>query len=734
MEANAPPLPGGESPAPCPGELVVQNGRHAGTRRPLSAPLTLLGQAAGCDIRLNTESVSPLHCAIFQGPFGLILRDLGSDSGTLVNDQLVGSCLLREGDVLSVGPFHFRVHCPEQPPVAQVVLPGDWDALRVQAAAVAAQQAALLEEENRLQQQRTALEKQEEQLAAHLDERRQNLLAMQEEVRQEQAVVQKERAAFEQERRGRLEEATRHRDETARTLKQAQAERNRLLALRRRLRQRWRRHWDATEKALAGRQRDLSRECQQLQSERAQLTQARLRFNAEAELGRRQLRDGWDELGKARREWLLTRQHEEAELGRQRREIHAAREVLAAAQQAATDQQARSETARVNLEREVDGLENRIRNLRLRLAEYEGQLALLGQQTGNAPPPTAQLAALPPGDSPPLSEESAEREERLEKLAAVLADQRLHLAEQWESFLRAQQAWHEEHAGLEPRFEEAARNLQERERCLVEQEQAQAVAAEELRARQRTVSQLRSELEAWQARLGANESAWRTERASVLAQIQTRETLAHKRETLLEALRKRWAARRKQELDLMARELKRAREAQRRYVELSDEVEQHTGELAVRERSLAERTLALEQLQLETFGRSENSAAAERRLQKLHRQIANLQSEAEGRLAERRQTLEDEAERLRAQAHHLHLQAEGLLAREGALAGKQREWEKHRLDRELAQAEQHQELLRLREHGEAAAQHEKELQEVIERVIRVLLEEADAVPPTIRAA
>jgi hypothetical protein len=730
MEANAPPPPGGDSPAPCPGELVVQNGRHAGTRRPLSAPLTLLGQAVGCDIRLNAESVHSLHCALFQSPAGLVLRDLGSPAGTLVNDQRVASYLLREGDILTVGPFQFRVHCPEsQPPVAQVVRPGDWEALRVQAAAVAAQQAALLEEENRLQQRRTALEKQEEQLAAHLDERRQSLLAMQEEVRQEQTQLQKERATFEQERQGRLEEANRHRDETARTLKQAQAERSRLLLLRRRLRQRWRRHWVVREKTLAGRQHDLSRERQQLHGERAALTQARLRFNGEAELGRRQLRDGWDELAKARREWLLARQREEAELTRQRREIRAARDALAAAQQAAADQQARSQATRVNLEREVDGLENRIRNLRLKIAEYEAQLALVRPQPSAAPPPTAQLAT-----ALPVEEGREEREERLEKLAAVLADQRLHLAEQWESFLRAQQAWHDEHAGLEPRFEEAARSLQERERCLVEQEQAQAATAEELRARQRSLSQLRSELEGWQARLSANEASWRAERAGLLAKVQSREALAQKRELLLEALRKRWAARRKQELDLMARELKRAREAQRRYVELSDEIDQRTGELAVRERTLSERTLALEQLQLETFGRSDNSVAAERRLQKLQKQIANLQSEAEGRLAERRQTLEDEAERLRAQAHHLHQQAESLLAREGTLAGKQRQWEKSRLDGELTQEEQFQELLRLREHAQAAARHEKELQDVIERVIRVLLEEADAAPPTIRAA
>src|SRR5262245_60166779 len=107
--------PGGEggSPAPLLGELVVQNGRQAGARRPLVAPLTLIGRASGCDFRLNVDPVAPHHCALFRGPAGLILRDLGSDSGTLVNEQRVSSYVLKDGDVLTVGPFKLLVRCPQ---------------------------------------------------------------------------------------------------------------------------------------------------------------------------------------------------------------------------------------------------------------------------------------------------------------------------------------------------------------------------------------------------------------------------------------------------------------------------------------------------------------------------------------------------------------------------------------------------------------------------------------------
>src|SRR5262245_32780955 len=73
------------------GELVVQNGRLIGARRALGSPMTLIGQVAGCDVRLNAEGVAPLHCAILADPAGPVLRDLDSQGGTRVNGQLVRS-------------------------------------------------------------------------------------------------------------------------------------------------------------------------------------------------------------------------------------------------------------------------------------------------------------------------------------------------------------------------------------------------------------------------------------------------------------------------------------------------------------------------------------------------------------------------------------------------------------------------------------------------------------------
>src|SRR5690242_7957900 len=123
-----------QPPAPAWGELVVQTGRLAGTRWPLTAACHAIGRQEGCDFRLNAAGVSPLHCVIVRGPDGPALRDLRSTTGTFVNGSRVESSPLRDGDRLTVGPFEFRLERVAPP------LPTR-DALRVQVAAVAAQQA-----------------------------------------------------------------------------------------------------------------------------------------------------------------------------------------------------------------------------------------------------------------------------------------------------------------------------------------------------------------------------------------------------------------------------------------------------------------------------------------------------------------------------------------------------------------------------------------------------------------
>ena len=68
-------------------------------------PVTYIGRAQDCDIRLNVEGVEPFHCVLAHRPGELTIRDLDSPSGTFVNGQRIRFALLGDGDLLDIGPF-----------------------------------------------------------------------------------------------------------------------------------------------------------------------------------------------------------------------------------------------------------------------------------------------------------------------------------------------------------------------------------------------------------------------------------------------------------------------------------------------------------------------------------------------------------------------------------------------------------------------------------------------------
>ncbi len=72
---------------------------------PLTDRLTL-GRGEDNDVVVNDERLSPRHAEILPHPCGSFeVRDLGSTTGTFVNDQRVESCRLLQGDRLAFGPL-----------------------------------------------------------------------------------------------------------------------------------------------------------------------------------------------------------------------------------------------------------------------------------------------------------------------------------------------------------------------------------------------------------------------------------------------------------------------------------------------------------------------------------------------------------------------------------------------------------------------------------------------------
>lgn len=83
--------------------LVVIYGDDLGRRIPLGEEPTVIGRSARCDVQIDQESVSRNHCRLAFNGRGYTIQDLGSTNGTYVNDDLVETIDLRDGDQIKVG-------------------------------------------------------------------------------------------------------------------------------------------------------------------------------------------------------------------------------------------------------------------------------------------------------------------------------------------------------------------------------------------------------------------------------------------------------------------------------------------------------------------------------------------------------------------------------------------------------------------------------------------------------
>jgi pSer/pThr/pTyr-binding forkhead associated (FHA) protein len=81
---------------------------------PLDRPLLLVGRDPRCDARIDSSRVSRVHCYLARHRDGVAVRDLGSTNGIRINGLRVGAGLLRDGDLLSVGEFQYRLEVDRQ--------------------------------------------------------------------------------------------------------------------------------------------------------------------------------------------------------------------------------------------------------------------------------------------------------------------------------------------------------------------------------------------------------------------------------------------------------------------------------------------------------------------------------------------------------------------------------------------------------------------------------------------
>jgi hypothetical protein len=423
------------------------------------------------------------------------------------------------------------------------------DALRIQAAAVAAEQAVLWEEERRLRQHGSALQHQEAQLGALLEDKRRRLLVLWEEVRQARDALRAEQATHRQSQAQAARDLDTCRADLVAEQEEVHTRRRRLLRLRDRLRRRWRRHWAAERAAMRQREAALEQEAgnlrtrlRQLERDREAFEEFRLRGHGEIELGRRELLEAWGAL----------RQHE-VKFREQAAALARREAALARGERELARRQQHWQAGQADRDAEQLGLENRIRNQRQKLRSLEQEQARLGDRLPLTPPgcvPTAlpvqvpvavpaELSASAPGRPPPSAEDGlsgAERAALLDLLAEELADQRLHLAEQCARFRQTQDHWRQDQAAAAAAVQGLADRLREREERLAAAEDQERSRSEEIDRQYRLVHGLEVQ---WAARL----TGWYAERDRLVAELRAREELLDHRWARVDDLTRRWQER-----------------------------------------------------------------------------------------------------------------------------------------------------------------------------------------------
>jgi len=83
--------------------LVVLAGTNVGEMHKIEGPETIVGRAMSAQLRLNDDGISRRHCRVLSIGGRVIIEDLGSANGTLVNGDMVQHQELKEGDKIRLG-------------------------------------------------------------------------------------------------------------------------------------------------------------------------------------------------------------------------------------------------------------------------------------------------------------------------------------------------------------------------------------------------------------------------------------------------------------------------------------------------------------------------------------------------------------------------------------------------------------------------------------------------------
>ncbi|MGA9340935.1 MAG: FHA domain-containing protein [Rhodanobacteraceae bacterium] len=103
-----------ESPMPSRTVLRGMSGAHFGKSIVIDRKL-VIGRNSDCDLSIDEPALAPRHAVIELRPEAILLRDLGSTTGTLVNGVMVKDAMLHPGDQLVFANRRFLLEAPGMP-------------------------------------------------------------------------------------------------------------------------------------------------------------------------------------------------------------------------------------------------------------------------------------------------------------------------------------------------------------------------------------------------------------------------------------------------------------------------------------------------------------------------------------------------------------------------------------------------------------------------------------------
>jgi pSer/pThr/pTyr-binding forkhead associated (FHA) protein len=77
----------------------------------LDRAVVVVGRHRWCHVRIASPRVSRRHCCLARDRDSVLVRDLGSTNGTLINGRRIQEEMLYPGDELSIAHCRYRLEC-----------------------------------------------------------------------------------------------------------------------------------------------------------------------------------------------------------------------------------------------------------------------------------------------------------------------------------------------------------------------------------------------------------------------------------------------------------------------------------------------------------------------------------------------------------------------------------------------------------------------------------------------